>query len=218
MRYSENFAHQHANGKSCWHFEWCTKYRYRLFKSDYNKNLCRIALAEAAKLAKVAISEMEVQPEHVHMIAELPLTKAPVKAVGQLKSVSAKILFAELPKLRKRYPKNELWSRGKFMATVGNITLEKAKEYVKNQETHHAKLNWNPRPEAKRRGRPQRSRALPRGGCQYNIFLTFCNFSYILQSYLTIIKGNMPHSGDTRFYFFQGWVIQFSVSFNSYIN
>ena len=139
MRYSKNFAHQHANGKSTWHFEWCTKYRYKVFKKDYNKNLCSIALVEAAKKAKVEILELEVQPEHVHMIAELRLTDNPVRAIGVLKNISAKILFVLLPKLRLRYPKGNLWSRGKFAISVGNITLEKAKEYVANQLAHHAK-------------------------------------------------------------------------------
>ena len=81
MRYSENFIHQHANGKSNWHLEWCTKYRYKVFKKWYNKNLCQIALIEAAKMAHVVINELEVQPEHVHMIVELPLTETPVNAI-----------------------------------------------------------------------------------------------------------------------------------------
>lgn len=138
MKYSENFIHQHSNGKSNWHFEWCTKYRYKVFKKIYNKNLCQIALLEAAKKANVAISEIEVQPEHIHMIVELPLTETPINTIKTLKSISAKILFRELPNLRLRYPKHSLWSRGKFAVTVGNITLEKAKEYVRTQKAHHA--------------------------------------------------------------------------------
>ena len=140
MRYSKNFKHQHSNGMSNWHFEWCTKYRYKVFRKSYNKNLCQIALLEAAKIAKINIQELEVQPEHIHMIVELPLTETPVNAIRKLKSISTKILFRLLPKLRLRYPKNALWSRGKFAISIGNITLEKAKEYVKNQETHHTKI------------------------------------------------------------------------------
>lgn len=153
MRYSEHFTHQHANGKSTWHMEWCTKYRYKLFKSDYDKNICIIALEEAAKKANVVLLEREVQPEHVHLAAELPLTLAPLKAIGILKSLSAKIIFALKPKLRLRYPKGSLWSRGKFATSVGYITLEKAKEYVRNQEAHHAKhYDWNPCPSEARVG------------------------------------------------------------------
>jgi len=150
MRYSKNFRHQHANGMSTWHFEWCTKYRYKVFSSENNKNFCTIALNEAAKKTQVQLLELEVQPEHVHMIAELPLTKTPIDAVRDLKSLSARILFALIPKLKWRYPQRKLWSRGKFVMSVGNITLEKAKEYVQNQGTHHAKvlvlICWNPRP------------------------------------------------------------------------
>lgn len=139
MKYSDNFTHQHAEGKSTWHIEWCTKYRYKLFESDYHKNICLIALEEAAKKSKVVILEKEVQPEHVHLIAELPLTVAPINAICKIKSLSARIIFALIPKLHLRYPKGALWSRGKFAISVGNITLEKAKEYVKNQKAHHAK-------------------------------------------------------------------------------
>ena len=139
MKYSDYFAHQHTEGRSTWHIEWCTKYRYKIFNSDNSKKICVIALEEAAKKAKVVLLEREVEPEHLHLIAEIPLTVAPVKAIMKLKSVSAKIIFALMPKLRFRYPRGSLWSTGKFAISVGNITLENAKEYVKNQRAHHAK-------------------------------------------------------------------------------
>lgn len=178
MRYNDNFRHQHAIGKSAWHMEWCTKYRYKVFKSDYNKNICVIALKEAAKKAKVAILDLEVQSEHVHLLVELPLTMSPLEAVRGLKSVSAKIIFALLPNLRLRYPRGEIWSTGKFAISVGNITLEKAKEYVKNQKAHHAKnslvINRNPSPVAKRRGRPA-----GRGLCPWEEVNIFLNNGYV---------------------------------------
>jgi putative transposase len=139
MRYSQYFAAQHANGQSMWHFEWCTKYRYKIFRAEEHKNLCRIAIIEAAKLAQVQVLELEVEPEHLHMIVEIPLRLSPLDAVRELKSVSARLLFRLMPKLAYRYPKRRLWSAGKFVMSVGYITLEKAKEYVNNQKAHHAK-------------------------------------------------------------------------------
>ena len=139
MKYSNYFAHAHSEGKSTWHIEWCTKYRYKLFKSEHNKNICVVALDEAATKTGVVLLEREVEAEHVHLVAELPLTMAPTTAIGMMKSLSAKIVFALRPKLRLLLPKGKLWSKGKFAISVGNITLEKAKEYVKNQRTHHAK-------------------------------------------------------------------------------
>jgi len=45
-------------------------------------------------------------------------------------------MFILVPKLRKIYPKGHLWSPGKFVGSVGHITLDKAKEYVSK---HHLK-------------------------------------------------------------------------------
>lgn len=69
MSYSNTFGHQHSTGKSTWHVEWCTKYRYKLFKSLYHKNICMIALDEAAKKIGIILLEKEVQPEHIHLIS-----------------------------------------------------------------------------------------------------------------------------------------------------
>ena len=139
MSYSKNFVHSHSMGNSIWHIEWCTKYRYKLFKSIYHKNICMIALDEAAKKSRVVLIEREVQPDHIHLIVECPLTVSPIKAIMELKSRSARIIFALIPKFHLRYPKGKLWSKGKFAVSVGYITLEKAKEYVRSQGTHHAR-------------------------------------------------------------------------------
>ncbi|MBI2103350.1 IS200/IS605 family transposase [Candidatus Woesearchaeota archaeon] len=178
MRYSKHYRHQHANGKSTWHFEWCTKYRYKVFNTLYNKNLCKIALQEAAKRSSVEILEMEVEPEHLHLVVEIPLTKTCVDAIRDLKSLSARILFRLMPKLRYKYPRKKLWSRGKFAISVGHITLEKAKEYVRNQETHHAKAYLRYivgiLARAVARVSPQ-AEGLPRGGCQIGLFVVSDN-------------------------------------------
>ena len=142
MRYSDNFHPQHANGQSIWHVEWCTKYRYKIFGSEEHKNLCYIAIVEAAKIANVHLLELETEAEHVHLLMEIPLCESPINAIRQLKSLSARLLFLILPKLKYRYPKRCLWSTGKFVMSVGYITLEKAKEYVKNQRAHHAKASF----------------------------------------------------------------------------
>jgi len=128
-------THDHSVGWSIWHFQWCTKYRYKIFTKEKLKNICLIAIAEAAKRGNVEILDMEVDLDHVHIIASLPMTMAPTQALQYLKGFSARLIFAQIPKLRYRYPKGHLWSPGKFAASIGHITLEKAKSYI---EEHHA--------------------------------------------------------------------------------
>ncbi|MCF7901282.1 transposase, partial [Candidatus Woesearchaeota archaeon] len=52
---------------------------------------------------------------------------------------SSRMLFLTRPNIQLRYPKGHLWTKGKFAGSVGHITLDVAKEYVKSQEAHHAK-------------------------------------------------------------------------------
>ena len=135
--YQQN-THAHSVGWNTWHFEWCTKYRYKIFKQSYIKNLCLIAVQEAAKKNKMDIMEIEIDINHIHVIALIPMTMSPVKALNLMKGFSAFMLFKLVPNLRKRYKKGHLWSPGKFAASIGHITLENTKKYL---EDHHAKLS-----------------------------------------------------------------------------
>lgn len=146
-------VYKHGVGWSIWHFEWVTKYRRRVFEDDGLKKLCEVFLGEAAKRHRFVIEDFEVAPDHVHVIAKLRPSMSPAEAVQLLKGYSARMLFmaAEAKLTRfywKRKGKRSLWGAGKFIASVGHITLEKAKDYVKNHETHHAKSphHQNPQP------------------------------------------------------------------------
>ncbi len=144
MNIYQSNRHAHSVGWSTWHFECCTKYRYKVFSNHYIKNICFIAIQEAARRHKIDIIDSEVDVDHVHVIASLPMSMAPTVALNRLKGLSAKIIFDLVPNLGKLYKKGHLWSSGKFCASIGHITLDKAKKYL---EDHHAKAsNWNPRP------------------------------------------------------------------------
>jgi putative transposase len=147
-----------------------------LFNKVYLKNLCLIALNEAAKRYDVIIEEVDVQPEHLHMVAHIPLKINPLKALQLMKGFSSKLLFEIKPKLRLLYPKGSLWSRGKFAASIGDVDIKYVLDYVRNQETHHAKkliisINGNPRlRNASGASRPK-GETLVRGGRQLFWFL-----------------------------------------------
>ncbi len=82
--------------------------------------------------------EINVQPEYVHCVVGIKLSMGPVYALQILKGVSARLFFKHHEKARLRYPRGHLWSPGKFATSLGFIQLEKAIDYVKNQDLHHA--------------------------------------------------------------------------------
>ena len=130
----------HSNGRSVgwneFHLEWCTKYRYKIFNSSKYKNFCKILLKESCKRYKLELIEFEVDVDHIYLLVSIPLTMTPIQALNYLKGHTSKCMFILVPKLRKIYPKGHLWSPGKFVGSVGHITLDKAKEYVSK---HHLK-------------------------------------------------------------------------------
>ena len=138
-------AYSHGIGWSTWHFQWVTKYRYRVFSDETLQKLCGVFLHEIAKRHRFVIDELEIAPDHVHVIAALRPSMSPAKAVQLMKGCTARMLFmTEEQRLKAFYwrssGKRQLWGDGKFIASVGHITLEKAKDYVKNHENHDAKF------------------------------------------------------------------------------
>ena len=128
----------HWVGVSMWEFEWCPKYRYKMFRKWKYKKLVEACIRYAASRHKIKWIELNVQPDHVHGTALIPMTMSPSQALHKLKGVSSKKFFEKHPKARLRYPKGHLWSRGKFAASLGFIQIERAVDYVKNQDLHHA--------------------------------------------------------------------------------
>ena len=124
----------HSVGISMWHFEWCTKYRYKMFGKEQYKNLITACIRKAASMHEIKIIELNVQPEHVHCVVGIKLSISPAYAVQILKGVSSRLFFQFHEKAGLRYPRHHLWSPGKFAASLGFIQLEVAKNYVRNQD------------------------------------------------------------------------------------
>ena len=152
MSIYQDHAYKHGVGWSTWHLQWVTKYRYRVFSNSALQKLCEIFLCEAAKRYRFEIEELEVASDHIHVIAKLRPSMSPSHAVQLMKGYTSRMLFrVEEDKLKAFYWRDigirSLWSDGKFIASVGHITLEKAKEYVQNHEAHGAEARIrNPRP------------------------------------------------------------------------
>ena len=127
----------HSVGISIWHFEWVTKYRYKMYQKYEYCNLMAACVRKMAYNNGMKIIVLEVLPEHVHCEVEIPLAMAPSKALQYLKGGSSYLFFRKHPKARLRYPKGHLWSRGKFAASVGFVQQDVVTEYIKNQRVRH---------------------------------------------------------------------------------
>ena len=127
----------HSVGVAMLHLEWCTKYRYKMFRKIKYKNLLTACTRRSASRHNIKIIELDVQPEHIHCVVEVGFTMSVSKTLQLLKGGSSKLFFEFHEKARLRYPRGHLWSKGKFASTVGFVQLDVVKEYVRNQSVHH---------------------------------------------------------------------------------
>ena len=82
------------------------------------------------------IDTMEVMEDHVHIFIEVSPRYSPAQVVQILKSVSAREVFKEFPKLREQLWAGEFWSDGYFVRSVGDkVTAEIIRKYIEYQ-TH----------------------------------------------------------------------------------
>jgi putative transposase len=124
----------HSLGNNIHHFEWCTKYRYNMFRKTKHAEFCKDAINMAARKYGIEIIELAVMPDHIHIVAQIPAEMSQSKAIQLLKGASSHELFRTVPAFRLRYPKGNLWSKGNFKDSVGRITAEAAQKYVREQQ------------------------------------------------------------------------------------
>jgi len=80
------------------------------------------------------IIELNVQPDHVHMLVMIPPKLAVSTYTGKVKGRTAIRILNHYKKLRQKpYWDNHFWAKGYCVDTVG-LDAEKIRKYVKHQE------------------------------------------------------------------------------------
>ena len=117
---------------SCkYHVVWCPKYRRSVLVNKVDERLKSI-LYETANDVGAEILELEVMPDHVHLLVEIDPQYGINKLVRHLKGMSSNLLRKEFPSLKSRIP--SLWTNSYFVSTVGGASLTDIKKYIENQK------------------------------------------------------------------------------------
>ena len=117
--------------KNQYHIVFTPKYRRKVLVDGIDERLKQI-LFEVAKDYDSNIKAMEVMPDHVHLFIELDPRVSIDGIIKTFKGRSARILRKEFPNLKSRIPC--LWTRSYFCATIGAITEDTIKKYIKEQK------------------------------------------------------------------------------------
>ena len=131
----EHYAH--SVGMVMLHLQWCTKYRYKMFWWRSNIKLIEACIRRSASKNGIKIIELNVQPEHIHCVVMVRFSLSTSKVLQLLKGGSSRLFFEHQKKARLRYPRGHLWSRGKFVSSVGFVDLGVVQNYVRTQDERY---------------------------------------------------------------------------------
>lgn len=128
-----------------YHVVWCSKYRRKVITSldsrlsnppidgdpgAVDERLDQIIREVCAETGSEVV-ELEVMPDHVHLLVECDPQFGITKLVRLIKGRSSRLLRQEFPSLKRRIP--TLWTNSYFVATTGGANLETIKRYVESQ-------------------------------------------------------------------------------------
>lgn len=117
---------------SCqYHVIFCPKYRRPVLADGVDARLKELILSKQTDY-EFSLLEMEVMPDHVHLLIEVSPQVGVHSVVSKIKGHTSHELRTEFPHLRSRLP--TLWTRSKFISTVGSVTLAVVKKYIEEQK------------------------------------------------------------------------------------
>ena len=117
---------------SCkYHVVWCPKYRRSVLVNGVDVRLKEIIQAVATE-HKSEILELEVMPDHVHLLVEVDPQFGIHRLIKLMKGRSSKLIREEFKWIKSRLP--TLWTNSYFVSTIGSVPLEVVKQYIEQQK------------------------------------------------------------------------------------
>jgi len=115
-----------------YHLVWITKYRKKVLRGQIAIRLRELIKQTCATL-DVYIESGHVAVDHVHLLVSVPPQVSVSDLMQRLKGRSSRKMLEEFGELRRQFWGQQLWARGYFAASSGNVTDEIIKQYIESQ-------------------------------------------------------------------------------------
>jgi len=127
----------HTTHRLRFHLVFVPKYRWRVLTGPVAARL-RELIEQACEVngwevRELAVRELAVQPDHVHLLIQVP-PRYSVSAVAKiLKGGTSRVLREEFPELTEFLWGQQFWANGYFAVTVGTVEGEAVARYIREQ-------------------------------------------------------------------------------------
>lgn len=121
----------HSKFSCQYHIIFCPKYRRKILVNGVDDRVKELFYEYQSDFG-YDVLDLEVMPDHIHALLDIPPTKNISKLIGNIKGKMAHQLRQDFPYLKSRLP--SVWTRSYFVSSVGSVTLEVVKKYIENQK------------------------------------------------------------------------------------
>ena len=122
-----------------YHVVWAPKCRFRILTGAL-REAAASGIEAICGFAGCEVVELNVQPDHVHLVMMVPPKVALSDLLGRLKGQASMRLFRQFRHLRRKpYWGNHFWAKGYCVDTVG-LGADMIRKYVRYQEKKEKQL------------------------------------------------------------------------------
>ena len=126
----------HSYVRNYLHITWSTNDRARVFHNNTKIQLKDFFL-ETAKEMNTPVLSVNVQPEHIHLLIDLPSNLCLADFVQKIKGASSHWINEQ-----KLIHSKFSWQRGYGAFSVSASQLKVVKKYIQKQDEHHKKKSF----------------------------------------------------------------------------
>lgn len=124
----------HTTHRLRFHLVWVPKYRRRVLEKAVAERLTEL-LHQACEVKAWGLVELNVQPDHVHLLLQVTPCDCIADVMHTLKGGTARVLRAEFPDLEEFLWGESFWADGYFAETVGQQEEARVRDYIRHQRT-----------------------------------------------------------------------------------
>jgi putative transposase len=122
----------HTKHKLMYHLVWIPKYRKRILRGALAARLKEL-FEQCSEVNGWRIDELNIQPDHVHMLIQVKPSMSISDIVQRFKGGSSRKVREEFPELEEFLWGDSFWSDGYFAESVGKFDMAVIKKYIQNQ-------------------------------------------------------------------------------------
>ena len=122
----------HTKHRLLYHLVWVPKYRRRILRGKIAVRVKEL-FHEACAVNEWEIEEMEVMPDHIHMLIQIWPRESVSRVVQILKGGSSYVLRGEFAEFAEFRWGKSFWADGYFAETVGKTNEDIIRRYIREQ-------------------------------------------------------------------------------------